>query len=248
MLYIGHGVKQPRNSWSDGPEYITQCPIQPGTNFTYESTYRWVVDYGKTYLVRLVNAAMNAELFLAIADHSLTVVGIDGNYVKPFVTGYIMISPGQTMDVLLTANQTLGHYYIVAHQYDTARPDVTDYDQTNASAILIYSGNYTAPGSPIYPSQLPYYESLVAADAFLDRLRSLADEQHPVNVPVNITTQMYITVSMNQILCPNQTCAGINGNRLASSMNNISFLNPDIDVLQAYYGCGLTIIFLPSHY
>ncbi|WCJ43275.1 laccase 14 [Euphorbia peplus] len=31
-----HGVKQPRNSWFDGPEYITQCAIKPGTNFTYE--------------------------------------------------------------------------------------------------------------------------------------------------------------------------------------------------------------------
>uniref|UniRef100_A0A7N2LHP3 Plastocyanin-like domain-containing protein n=1 Tax=Quercus lobata TaxID=97700 RepID=A0A7N2LHP3_QUELO len=31
-----HGVMQPRNSWSDGPEYITQCPIEPGSNFTYE--------------------------------------------------------------------------------------------------------------------------------------------------------------------------------------------------------------------
>ena len=30
-----HGVDQPRNPWFDGPEYITQCPIQPGANFTY---------------------------------------------------------------------------------------------------------------------------------------------------------------------------------------------------------------------
>jgi laccase len=29
-------VHQPRNPWSDGPEYITQCPIEPGSNFTYE--------------------------------------------------------------------------------------------------------------------------------------------------------------------------------------------------------------------
>lgn len=29
-----HGVKQPRNPWSDGPAYITQCPIRPGTNFS----------------------------------------------------------------------------------------------------------------------------------------------------------------------------------------------------------------------
>ncbi|KAK1553736.1 hypothetical protein Q3G72_002824 [Acer saccharum] len=43
-----HGVKQPKNPWSDGPEYVTQCPIQPGNNFTYEvifsseeGTLRW---------------------------------------------------------------------------------------------------------------------------------------------------------------------------------------------------------------
>jgi FtsP/CotA-like multicopper oxidase with cupredoxin domain len=36
FLLDRHGVKQPRNPWSDGPENITQCPIQPGTNFTYE--------------------------------------------------------------------------------------------------------------------------------------------------------------------------------------------------------------------
>ncbi|GJN33827.1 hypothetical protein PR202_gb22453 [Eleusine coracana subsp. coracana] len=30
-----HGVKQPCNQWSDGPEYITQCPIKPGGSFTY---------------------------------------------------------------------------------------------------------------------------------------------------------------------------------------------------------------------
>ncbi|EEC67023.1 hypothetical protein OsI_33744 [Oryza sativa Indica Group] len=31
-----HGVDQPRNPWSDGPEFITQCPIRPGGNFTYQ--------------------------------------------------------------------------------------------------------------------------------------------------------------------------------------------------------------------
>ena len=31
-----HGVKQLRNPWSDGPNYVTQCPIKPGASFTYE--------------------------------------------------------------------------------------------------------------------------------------------------------------------------------------------------------------------
>lgn len=29
-------MKQLRNPWHDGPAYITQCPIAPGMNFTYE--------------------------------------------------------------------------------------------------------------------------------------------------------------------------------------------------------------------
>ena len=36
MLWCRHGVKQTRNPWSDGPDHITQCKIQPGTNFTYK--------------------------------------------------------------------------------------------------------------------------------------------------------------------------------------------------------------------
>lgn len=29
---------QLRNPWADGPEYITQCPIQPGAAYTYNFT------------------------------------------------------------------------------------------------------------------------------------------------------------------------------------------------------------------
>ncbi|XP_059453493.1 laccase-14-like [Corylus avellana] len=324
-----HGISQPRNPWSDGPVYITQCPIEPGSNFTYkvilsteegtlwwhahsdwtrssvhgaivvypiegttypypkpddeeilvlgtswflgdinelvyedlaigaatpmsdsyvingqpgdllpcsqESTYRWVVDYGKTYLVRIVNAAMNAQLFFAIANHSLTVVGMDGNYIKPVVRDYLMISPGQTMDVLVTTNQSLSHYYIAIRQYYDAIPQLQTYDKTNATAILMYSGNYTTPEYPIFPSSLPSYMAIPAANRFLDSLRSLASKDHPVNVPLNITTKMYITIALNEFPCPNASCSGVAGNKMASSLNNISFLNPSTDILLAYY-------------
>uniref|UniRef100_A0A2N9EJB1 Laccase n=1 Tax=Fagus sylvatica TaxID=28930 RepID=A0A2N9EJB1_FAGSY len=320
-----HGVHQPRNPWSDGPEYITQCPIEPGSNFTYEilfsdeegtlwwhahsdwtragvhgaivvlpnndtgfpfpqpdgeeilvlgswytgdvnaevaedlengadtprsdsytingqpgdfcacskeSTHRWVVDYGKTYLLRLVNAAMNAELYFAIAQHNLTVVGLDGSYVKPVVTDFVMITPGQTMDMLVTAKQHLGRYYVAARQYDSVRPDVTDYDQTNATAILEYGGNYTHSDTPIFPSTLPTYEDFVSALTFTNRLRSLANQDHPVNVPKNITTRMYITASMNTVTFDYE---GTTRSGLASSLNNVSWVNPSTDVLLAYY-------------
>ncbi|OWM79983.1 hypothetical protein CDL15_Pgr006287 [Punica granatum] len=316
-----HGVLQPRNPWSDGPEYITQCAIKPGANFTYEinfsveegtvwwhahsdwtratvhgaivvyppegtpypypqpdaeevmilgswfkgdvramveedlvegvdlptsdaytingqpgdfypcsngSTYRWHVDYGKTYLLKIVNAAMNAELFLGIAGHNLTIVGMDGSYVKPFVTRYIMISPGRTIDALLTANQTLGQYYIIARQFISAVITYELYDFTNVSAILQYNGDYTPPEKPEFVT-LPNYYNINAAMDFTGRIRSLADEAHPIDVPMNITTKMYITASLNQFLEPGDTF------RMSSSMNNISWNNAKLDILTAYY-------------
>jgi len=36
ILLTRHGVRQVRNPWADGPEYITQCPIQPGNTYTYK--------------------------------------------------------------------------------------------------------------------------------------------------------------------------------------------------------------------
>ncbi|KAH9294918.1 hypothetical protein KI387_038506, partial [Taxus chinensis] len=33
-----HGLRQLRTGWSDGPAYITQCPIQQGQSYTYRFT------------------------------------------------------------------------------------------------------------------------------------------------------------------------------------------------------------------
>ncbi|CAN1325666.1 LAC12 [Linum perenne] len=35
-----HGVRQMRTGWSDGPEFVTQCPIRPGGSYTYRFTVR----------------------------------------------------------------------------------------------------------------------------------------------------------------------------------------------------------------
>ena len=60
---------------------------------------------------------MNEEQFFGIAGHSLTVVGQDAAYIKPITTNYIMITPGQTMDILVTANQPPSYYYIASHSF-----------------------------------------------------------------------------------------------------------------------------------
>ncbi|XP_034679863.1 laccase-14-like isoform X2 [Vitis riparia] len=317
-----HGVKQLRNPWSDGPNYVTQCPIKPGANFTYEivlsneegtlwwhahsdwsratvhgalivlpqlgksypfakphkefpivlaswfkgdvmeiietalenggepnksdaftingqpgdlyncskqGTFKLVVDYGKTYLLRIINSIMNEEMFFMVAKHSLTVVGTDGAYIKPIKTSYIMITPGQTMDVLIKANQAPSHYYIASRAYAGLV-----YDNTTTTAIVQYSGKYTAPSTPSFPN-LPNYTDTNAVTNFTRRLRALATKDYPVDVPQHVDTRMYITISVNTLPCDDNSCAGPNGSRLSASLNNISFVEPSIDVLQAYY-------------
>ncbi|KAI8005387.1 Laccase-14 [Camellia lanceoleosa] len=317
-----HGVKQPKNPWSDGPEYITQCPIQPGANFSYEiifsteegtlwwhahsdwsratvhgpiivypangttypyskpseefpivlaswfkgdvmeliqsalesggepnqsdaftingqpgdlyncskpGTFRILVDYGKTYLLRIINSIMNEEMFFMVAQHNLTVVGMDGAYIKPINTDYIMITPGQTMDVLITANQTPSEYYMAARAYAGLT-----YDNTTTTAIVQYNGNYTAPSTPAFPI-LPNYTDIDAVTNFTRQMKALNSKEHPVDVPQTVDTKLYITISVNTLPCVNSSCDGPNGDRLAASLNNISFVTPEVDVLLAYH-------------
>lgn len=207
-----------------------------------EGTHRWEVEYGKTYLVRIVNAIMSSDLFLGVAQHNLTVVGMDGNYIKPIETSYIVISAGQTMDVLLKANQSLGHYYMEARAYISEDPETHgfEFDPQNATAILQYKGNYSFPSSPLFPTDLPSYFQIPIAFNFTNKLRSLATNEYPVNVPTNITTKMFITVSFSVLLCSRNNSCDIHG---ATSMNNISWVNPEIDILQAYYRSGFFFFF-----
>lgn len=201
---------------------------------TAESMYNMPVDQGKTYLLRLVNAAMNRDFFFAISEHNLTVVGWDAAYVKPFTTGYIMIAPGQTMDVLVTANQSPSQYYmLISPYYDGA---LYDFDESIATAVWQYNGNYTLPSTPSYPANPPHYDDVSATRTFTEGLRSLANKEYPIDVPHEIDSRMYITLSMNMNPCANDSCTGPDGNRLLASLNNMSFVNPSIDILQAYYG------------
>ncbi|KAA8522548.1 hypothetical protein F0562_013091 [Nyssa sinensis] len=178
---------------------------------------------------------MNIDLFFAIAQHNVTVVGMDGNYLKRITTPHAVISPEKTMNVLLTANQPLGHYYMATRQFDTDDPGYTKYDTTNATAILEYKGNYSPPAFPTFPSNLPSFQDFLAATNFLNHLRSLASPEHTVDVPRNITTRMFIVVSMNEIVAANGSSEADTDSKLGSSVNNISFLNPTVDMLRAYY-------------
>ncbi|KAJ9675401.1 hypothetical protein PVL29_024362 [Vitis rotundifolia] len=196
------------------------------------ATILLMVDYGKTYLLHIVNAALNQDLFFMISEHHVTVVGGDASYFKPLTTPYILLSPGQTMDVLVIADQLLGEYYIVDTSYFDGEVDV--YDHSTAIAIWEYKGNYTHSSTPSFPYDIPAYNDTAIASLFTSQIRSLASPEHLVDVPLDVTTQMYLVITMNILHCPNDSCTGSDGYRMAAALNNKTFKNPQVDILQAY--------------
>ncbi|EEE63975.1 hypothetical protein OsJ_18801 [Oryza sativa Japonica Group] len=215
----------------------------PGPTYNCSSsndTFKLRVRPGKTYLLRLINAALNDELFFGVANHTLMVVQADASYVKPFAATALVISPGQTMDVLLTAaanNPPSRSFAIAVAPYTNT---VGTFDNTTAVAVLEYYGAATSAAAlrslPL-PS-LPAYNDTGAVANFSASFRSLASAQYPARVPRTVDRHFFFAVGLGADPCQspvNGTCQGPNNTRFAASMNNVSFVMPRTSLLQAHY-------------
>ncbi|XP_073146988.1 laccase-14-like [Henckelia pumila] len=203
---------------------------QPGDlyNCSKQDTFKVTVEFGKTYLFRLVNSIMNNIMFFKIANHNITVVGSDASYTKHLNSDYITISPGQTIDFLLHANQIPSHYYMAARVYASAGI----FDQSITTGIIEYAGNYTPPTNMTVPDFFAF-DDTNASVAFTNQLKSLNDKKHPVDVPQTVDKKLFFTLSVNTRNCSD--CVGPDGDRLLASVNNITLLLPRISILDAYY-------------
>ncbi|KAI3735019.1 hypothetical protein L6452_14505 [Arctium lappa] len=213
---------------------------QPGDlyNCSSKDTIIVPVDSGETNLIRVINAALNQQLFFTIANHKLTVVGADASYVKPFTTSVLMLGPGQTTDVLIKADQPPARYYIAARAYASAQG--APFDNTTTTAILEYktapcAAKCTTTSKPIMP-RLPAYNDTATATAFTTSFRS----PRKVYVPTEIDENLFITAGLGINQCPPKTrarnCQAPNGTRFTASMNNVSFVLPsNFSLLQAHH-------------
>ncbi|KAL5202234.1 hypothetical protein ABZP36_013186 [Zizania latifolia] len=214
----------------------------PTYNCSANDTFKLRVKPGRTYMLRLINAALNDELFFAVANHTLTVVQSDANYVKPFAATTLVISPGQTMDVLLTAaaNPSSQAFAIAIAPYTNT---VGTFDNTTATAVLEYAAAAAPPrkaaalrGLPL-PSLPAYNDTSVVAN-FTAKFRSLASAKYPARVPSTVDRNFFFAIGLGADPCQspvNGTCQGPNNTRFAASINNVSFVMPKTSLLQAHY-------------
>ncbi|XP_073109528.1 laccase-1 [Elaeis guineensis] len=220
-------------------------PLYPSCSINRD-TFIQTVEPGKTYMLRVINAALNDELFFAIDGHNLTVVEADATYVKPFSTPAIMITPGQTTTVLLTTRCTAParqSFALAARPYVTATQ--APFDNSTAVGFIHYSKSIPPVSSlpRTLPRNLPRLRDTAFATDFSNKLRSLASAEFPCKVPKEVDKEVFLTVSLNlQDCCGNCTCKGPDSKRFAASLNNQSFVRPPISILQSYYSKNGTLL------
>ncbi|KAL2898786.1 Laccase-4 [Bienertia sinuspersici] len=179
-------------------------------------------------MLRIVNAALNEELFFRIAGHQLTVVEVDATYVKPLKTDTIVISPGQTTNAILEANnEAKGKYLIVVSPFMDA-PVAVD----NATGLATVRYTTSKPNSlSTTLTHPPAINATQVSDNYTISLRALNSKAYPANVPQDIDHSLFFTVGLGANPC--STC--VNGTKLVAAINNITFVMPSISILQAHY-------------
>ncbi|KAJ4979836.1 hypothetical protein NE237_010616 [Protea cynaroides] len=211
----------------------------PLYNCSSKDTFKLKVKPGKTYLLRLINAALNDELFFSISNHTVTVVEADAVYVKPFNTDTLLITPGQTTNVLLKTKPHVPNatFFMAARPYFTG---LGTFDNSTTVGILEYEHPTSLSSSikklPLFRPPLPSLNDTAFATNFTKRFRSLATTTFPTKVPLTVDQRFLFTVGLGTNPCPkNQTCQGPNGTKFSANINNVSFVLPSTALLQTYF-------------
>ncbi|KAF4543877.1 putative multicopper oxidase protein [Lasiodiplodia theobromae] len=151
---------------------------------------RWetTVTSGNSYRLRLVNTAIDTHFKFMIDNHTLTVIAMDFVPIEPYETEYLDINMGQRYDVIVSANQDEGDYWIRAiPQTACSANDNVD----NIRAILRYDSSSTAdPTTTAYSNMTNEcvdepYASLVPALA-----------QNPTSLVETDSSDMPVTIGV----------------------------------------------------
>ena len=193
---------------------------------------------GKTYLLRIINAALNEQHFFKIANHSFTVVAVDASYTRPYKTNVIVIAPGQTVDALISTNQKVDSYYMAFTPYRSSNVTI---DNSTTRGVIVYEG--ASPSSPPIMPNLPNPFDTPTANKFYTNITGLVGGPHWIPVPRKVDEHMFITfgIALTECNLPGPSaCVPLTGQNslLSASMNNESFVLPrgrGFSMLEAFY-------------
>ncbi|KAL6616381.1 hypothetical protein ACP70R_038651 [Stipagrostis hirtigluma subsp. patula] len=189
---------------------------------------RFQMRRGSTYLLRIINAALNTAFFFKVAGHTLTVVAADASYTAPYDTDVVVIAPGQTVDALMAADASPGCYYMAISSYQSAgvlRPGSFNGNVTTAVVEYVGEAAPSKQNAPALPA-MPALNATAVAHRFYTSLTALVRPGSPT-VPLAVDTRMFVTVGLGFSSCePEQTSCNRSAGVVAATMNNVTFALP----------------------
>ncbi len=197
-------------------------PIPQNLLFNDSSNVTWNIKPDTTYLVHLINLGGFVSQYFWIQDHELTVVEVDGVYVKPNTTNMLYLTTGQRYAFLLTTKSSSDKNYNIVTHYDSGMLDITYDDMVfTTSNWLVYNPDAELPSPPEIDNDKdePNFEYL---DDFY--LQPLDEEELLPDADYTIT----VDVTMDNL---------INGVNYAF-FNNLTYVAPKVPTLTTVMTSG----------
>lgn len=144
----------------------------------------WNVKPDTTYLLRIGNFGGFVSQYFWIENHEMTVVQVDGIYVKPNTTERLYITVGQRFDVIIKTKKDAKQNFAIMQKFDDTMLDVIPGDlQLNCTSFLMYNQSAPKPEQDIVDS-LDFLDDFYLEP--LDNKELLPDPDHQITLDVKM--------------------------------------------------------------
>ncbi|CAM8904442.1 unnamed protein product [Rhodiola kirilowii] len=134
---------------------------------------RFKVDSGRTYRLRIANVGLQNTLNFRIQGHTMKLVEVEGTHTIQESLTSVDVHVGQSLSVLVTANQPPNGYHIVISTRFTTKVHT-------ATGILHYSNSGSStPSSPLPPAPTGFKFSINQARSFRTNLTASGPRPNP---------------------------------------------------------------------
>ncbi|XP_068641854.1 monocopper oxidase-like protein SKS1 [Aristolochia californica] len=188
-----------------------------GSYWTTQDFESFNVTQGKTYRFRVSNVGSRYSLNFRIQNHQMLIVETEGSYTNQIAVDSLDIHVGQSFSVLVTANQTIGDYAILASVTQAKLGAWLDF----GAAVLHYDGSTTPPSEDIPSGPNPMDRVFSVNQARSIRWNMTAGAARPNRQGAfNVTN-----VTLSQTFVLRSSRQEINGVAVRT-VNNVSYLTP----------------------
>ncbi|KAG0447661.1 hypothetical protein HPP92_028219 [Vanilla planifolia] len=183
----------------------------------------FTMEPGKTYRYRICNVGFRTSLNFRIQGHTLKLVEIDGSHTMQNVYDSLDVHVGQCLSVLVTADQSLRNYYLVASTR-FLKTEIT------STAVIRYAGSTTPPASDLPPAPTGWAWSLNQWRSFRWNLTASAARPNPQG------SYHYGSISITRTIRLASTSGVLDGKK-RFFVNGVSHVEPGTPAkLAEYFG------------